>query len=382
MSSSVTIRDLRRAVVVLTLAGVLLSPAAGTDAAERTARQRHDPVVPAAAAHEGDWVLRDFRFGSGEKLPELRLHWLALGRPERDARGEVTNAVLVLHGTGGSGRQFLVPQFANELYGPGAPLDTTRFYVVLPDGIGHGGSSKPSDGLHARFPAYDYDDMVEAQRRLLVEGLGVRHLRLVMGTSMGGMQTWLWGVTHPEMMDALMPLACQPVAIAGRNRVWRQMIMDAIRSDPDWRGGEYATQPVRALRTAVDLLLIAGSAPVPMQATLATRDSADRWLARETARRIATLDANDLLYQVAASRDYDPSARLGAIRAPVMFVNSADDFINPPELGIAEREVAKVAQARFVLLPADLEGHGHGSHTWAARWKQHLAALLAETARP
>lgn len=382
MSPSVIIRVCRRAGVLLALAGIVLLPATGADAAAPTARASRARIAPAEAAHEGDFVLRDFRFGSGETLPELRLHWLTLGRPARDARGEVTNAVLVLHGTGGSGRQFLSPQFADELYGPGAPLDTTRFFVVLPDGIGHGRSSKPSDGLHARFPAYDYDDMVEAQRRLLAEGLGVRHLRLVMGTSMGGMHTWLWGVTHPDMMDALMPLACQPVAIAGRNRVWREMIMDAIRSDPDWQGGEYATQPVRALRTATDLLLIAGSAPVPMQATLATRDSADRWLARETARRIAALDANDLLYQVAASRDYDPSAKLGAIRVPVMFVNSADDFINPPELGIAEREIAKVAHVRFVLLPADLEGHGHGSHTWAARWKQHLATLLAETARP
>lgn len=289
--------------------------------------------------------------------------------------------MLILHGTGGSGRQFLAPQFADELYGPGAPLDTTRYYVVLPDGIGHGRSSKPSDGLHARFPEYGYDDMVEAQRRLLVEGLGVRHLRAVMGTSMGGMHTFVWGTTHPDMMDALLPLACQPVAIVGRNRVWRSMIMDAIRTDPDWHGGEYATQPTRALRTAVDLLLIAGSAPVPMQATLATRDSADRWLERETARRMAAVDANDLLYQVAASRDYDPSAKLGAIRAPLVWINSADDFINPPELGIAEREAQRIPGARILLLPADEQGHGHGSHTWAARWKQSLAELLERTAK-
>ena len=337
------------------------------------------PAPRAEAAREGDLVLHDFRFSTGEIVPELRLHWLTLGRPARDGRGEVTNAVLVLHGTGGSGRQFLVPQFASELYGPGAPLDTTRYYVVLPDGIGHGRSSKPSDGLHAHFPAYTYDDMVEAQRRVLVDALGVRHLRLVMGTSMGGMHTWLWGVSHPGMMDALMPLACQPVAIAGRNRVWRELIMDAIRTDPDWLGGEYTAQPARALRTAAGLLLIAGSAPLPMQSTLGSRDSADRWLARELPRRMAGLDANDLLFQLAASRDYDPSARLGGIRAPVLFVNSADDFINPPELRIAEREIQRVPHGRFVMLPADLEGHGHGSHTWAARWQQHLAALLAES---
>jgi len=293
----------------------------------------------------------------------------------------VTNAVLILHGTGGSGRQFLSPQFAGELYGAGAPLDTTRYWVLLPDGIGHGRSSKPSDGLHARFPAYDYDDMVEAERRLLAEGLGVRHLRLVMGTSMGGMHTFVWGVEHPDMMDALMPLACLPVAIAGRNRVWRSMAMAAIRSDPDWQGGEYAAEPLRALRTATDLLLLAGSAPIPMQAALATRDSADRWLAAETARRLAGLDANDLLYQLAASRDYDPSGELGAIRAPLVLVNSADDFINPPELKIAEREIARVPRGRFVLLPASEQTHGHGTHTWAALWKEHLAVLLAETAR-
>jgi homoserine O-acetyltransferase len=340
------------------------------------------PAKPPDPAHEGDVVLRDFQFHSGDRLPELRLHYLALGKPARDTRGAVTNAVLVLHGTGGSGRQFLSPQFADELYGAGAPLDTTRYWVVLPDGIGHGRSSKPSDGLHMRFPAYDYDDMVEAQRRLLVDGLGVRHLRLVMGTSMGGMHTFVWGVTHPDMMDALMPLGCQPVAIVGRNRVWRAMAMDAIKSDADWQGGEYQAQPMRALRTAQDLLLIAGSSPIPMQAALATRDSADHWLARELARRMPALDANDLLYQLDASRDYDPSPKLGAIRVPLVLVNSGDDFINPPELGNAERELKKVPQARFVLVPASEKTHGHGTHTWAALWKEHLAALLAETAKP
>lgn len=338
------------------------------------------PPQQPGPAREGDVVLHDFRFHDGARLPELRLHYLTLGRPARDAKGEVTNAVLILHGTGGTGRQFLSPQFSDELYGAGAPLDTTRFWIVLPDGIGHGRSSKPSDGLHMRFPAYDYDDMVEAQRRLLADGLGVRHLRLVMGTSMGGMHTFVWGVTHPDMMDALMPLGCQPVAIVGRNRVWRAMAMDAIKSDPDWQRGEYTTQPLRALRTAQDLLLIAGSSPIPMQLSLVTRDSADHWLARETARRLPALDANDVLYQLDASRDYDPSPKLGAIRVPLVLVNSGDDFINPPELGIAEREIQRIPKARFVLVPAGEKTHGHGTHTWAALWKEHLVALLAETA--
>ena len=332
-----------------------------------------------AIPREGDFLVRGFRFGSGETLPELRLHYLVLGRLQRDTRGHASNAVLVLHGTGGSGRQFLSPQFAGELYGPGQPLDTTRYCVILPDGIGHGRSSKPSDGLHAHFPHYDYDDMVVAQHRLLVEHLGVNHLRLVMGTSMGGMHTWVWGETYPGFMDALMPLACNPVAIVGRNRLWRSMIVDAIHSDPQWQGGEYATEPRAGLRTAQDLLLVAGSAPIFMQNTLTTRDTVDRWLASRLNAALATLDANDLLYQVEASRHYDPSPLLGAITAPVMFVNSADDFINPPELGIAEREVAKVKRATFVLIPASERTRGHGTHTWAALWKERLVELLRQS---
>jgi homoserine O-acetyltransferase/O-succinyltransferase len=332
--------------------------------------------APPTPPREGDAVFRNVRFGSGETLPELELHYLTLGRLQRDAQGHALNAVLILHGTGGSGRQFLVPQFAGELYGAGQPLDTTRYLIVLPDGIGHGRSSKPSDGLHARFPHYDYDDMVAAQHRLLTEHLGVDHLRLVMGTSMGGMHTWVWGETYPDFMDALMPLACNTVAIVGRNRLWRQMIVDAIRSDPEWKEGEYTTEPLMALRAAENLLIIAGSAPILMQNTLATRDSVDHWLAARMARDLATLDANDLLYQVEASRHYDPSGRLSEIRAPVTWVNSADDFINPPELGIAQRQAIEVRGSRFVLLPASDETHGHGTHTWAALWKDDLLDLL------
>jgi homoserine O-acetyltransferase len=335
-------------------------------------------VAPAARATESDFTIHDFAFRSGEKLGELRLHVLTLGTLVSQADGR-TNAVLVLHGTGGSGRQFLSPQFAGVLYGAGAPLDTTRFFVILPDGIGHGRSSKPSDGLHMKFPHYDYDDMVEAQYRLVAEHLGVKHLRLVMGTSMGGMHTFVWAETHPEVMDALMPLACVPTAIIGRNRLWRSMVVDAIEHDPAWNGGEYATPPAAGLRAAVDLLLIAGSAPIFMQNSLATRDSVDRYLANQLASRMAGTDANDLVYQVEASRHYDPSPGLERIAAPLVHVNSADDFINPPELRIAEKLITRVKGGRFVLLPATAETRGHGTHTWAALWKQHLVALLAAT---
>ncbi len=329
---------------------------------------------------EGDFVVRDFGFKSGEKLPELRLHYMTLGKPARDAQGRVTNAVIILHGTGGSGRQFLVPQFAGALFGPGQLLDASRYYVILPDGIGHGRSSKPSDGLHARFPQYDYDDMVAAQYRLVTEGLGVDHLRLIMGTSMGCMQSWVWGETYPELMDALMPLACLPVQIAGRNRMWRKMLMDAIRNDPEWNGGEYTAQPRAALRTALDLLIIAGSAPLQGQKNYPTRDAADKYL-EDVGARSTSLDANDLLFQVNASRNYDPSARLDKIKVPVMYVNSADDFINPPELGIAEREIKKVKNGRFVLLPISDLTRGHGTHTSAAAWQQYLDEILKTAAR-
>jgi homoserine O-acetyltransferase len=335
----------------------------------------------APAPREGDFAIHDFRFSSGETLPELRIHYLALGRLTHDARGRASNAVLILHGTGGTGRQFLVPQFAGVLFGPGGLLDTTRYYVILPDGIGHGHSSKPSDGPRMKFPRYGYADMVAAQHRLLTEYLGVDHARLVMGTSMGGMQTWVWGETYPAFMDALMPLACLPVAIVGRNRLWRSMVRDAIENDPAWKGGEYAAEPLEGLRAAEDLLIVAGAAPIAMQKSLATRDSVDRYLERTMATRLPSLDANDLLYQVDASRDYDPEPRLDAIEAPLVHVNSSDDFINPPELGIAEREIQKVKHGRFVLVPASDQTHGHGTHTWATFWKDELRAMLESPPR-
>lgn len=346
------------------------------------------------ATSEGDFTVKNFTFRSGESLDNLRLHYTTLGKPVRDEHGRVTNAVLILHGTGGSGKQFLPrlvaqgsescedPQgcirdiFAGELFGPGQLLDPARYYIILPDGIGHGKSSKPSDALHARFPQYDYDDMVAAHHRLLTEGLGINHLRLIFGTSMGCMHSFVWGETYPDFMDALMPMACQPVQIAGRNRLWRKMIMEAIRNDPEWQGGEYTAQPRQALRTALDLLLIAGSAPRYMQKTLPTREAADRYLETYFKERSAGVDANDLLYQLNASRNYDPSPALEKIKAPVMFINSADDFINPPELGNAEREIKRVKNARFILLPISEETRGHGTHTRAVVWKQYLAELL------
>jgi homoserine O-acetyltransferase len=331
------------------------------------------------APTEADYVAHNFHFKSGEALPELRLHYTTLGKPERDGAGKVNNAVLILHGTGGSGHQFLSPQFADVLFGPGQLLDANRYFIILPDNIGHGKSSKPSDGMRAHFPQYDYDDMVAAQHELLEKGLGVNHLRLVMGTSMGCMHSWVWGETYPEFMDAMMPLACLPVQIAGRNRLWREMVMEGIRQDPEWNNGDYKTEPRAALEISADFLLIAGSAPLLMQKNLPTRDDADKYLDESMKHTMATLDANDLLYAVNASRNYDPSAKLETIKTPVMFVNSADDFINPPELGIAEREIKRVPHGKFVLIPVSDQTHGHGTHTWAAVWQQYLKELLEQS---
>ncbi len=337
---------------------------------------------PAAPPVENDYVIRDFHFTSGETLPELRLHFTTLGKPHRDPHGTLDNAVLIMHGTGGSGRSLLNEHFAGVLFGPGQLLDAHKYFIILPDAIGHGKSSKPSDALHGRFPQYGYADMVAAQHALLLQGLQVDHLRLVMGTSMGCMHTFMWGEAYPDFMDALMPLACLPVQIAGRNRLWRDLLVQAIRTDPQWLQGEYQSEPTGALRTAAGLLLIAGSAPIPMQQALPTREAADQFLEKFMQRELEDLDANDLLYQVSASRDYDPSAGLGKIKAPLTQVNSADDFINPPELGIAEREIKKVNGGRFVLLPASDQTHGHGTHTWAALWQPYLAQLLQASPPP
>jgi homoserine O-acetyltransferase len=337
------------------------------------------PAAAQPAPVEGDFTTPAFSLTSGRSLPELRMHYRTLGQPRRGADGRVENAVLLLHGTGGTGGQFLSPQFAGELFGAGQPLDIARFYIIMPDNLGHGGSSKPSDGQRARFPEYGYADMVEAQRRLLVDGLGVDRVRLMLGTSMGCMHIFVWAETHPDFADALMPMACQPTAIVGRNRLWRTMLKDAIRSDPTWAGGDYTAQPVEGLRTAVDLLLLAGSAPMAMQQDLATPAAVDEWLSQQQARRLPALDANDLWYQVNASFDYDPSAGLERITAPMTWINSADDFINPPELGLAERFLPRIAGVRYRLVPNSVGGKGHGTHTWAVFWKDDLAALLARS---
>lgn len=338
-------------------------------------------LVSSAASYptpvEGDFVIKDFHFKSGEVLPELKIHYRTIGTPRKDKDGIVRNAVLALHGTSGSGASLMADSFAEVLFGKGGLLDATNYFMILPDGIGHGKSSKPSDGLHARFPRYTYDDMVLAQYELLTEGLGANHLRLVIGTSMGGMQTWVWGETHPDFMDALMPLASAPVQIAGRNRIWRKMIMDAIRNDPDWHNGDYTEEPKRALEAAADIMIIFGSAPLQMQKQAPTRDAADKLL-DETMQRTASRkpDANDLLYAFDASRDYNPEPLLEKIKAPLVAINSADDAINPPELGILERDIKRVPRGKLVLIPISDATHGHGTHTYANVWKEYLAELL------
>jgi len=325
---------------------------------------------------EGDFLLREFRFTSGEILPELRVHYRTLGRPERDAQGVVRNAVLILHGTGGTGAQFLRPEFAGELFGSGGLLDAAHHFLILPDGIGHGRSSKPSDGLRARFPHYGYLDMIEAQYRLLTEGLGINHLRLVIGTSMGGMHTWLWGERHPDFMDALMPLASLPAQISGRNRVFRRIVIDAIRGDPEWRGGNYETQP-QSLRIAEQMLYFMSSNPILRYQQMPTLAKSDATLDAAITGPLKNDDANDVLYQLEASHDYDPGSDLEKIRAPLVAVNSADDLINPPELGILEHEITRVPKGRAVILPLTPETRGHGTHTIAAVWKQYLKEVLA-----
>src|SRR5881396_1579098 len=330
------------------------------------------------APAESDYTIRDFRFTSGETLPELHLHYRTLGKADKDAQGKTTNAVLILHGTTGSGAQFIRPEFAGELFGKDQPLDTTKFFIVLPDGIGHGKSSKPSDGMHAKFPRYGYRDMIEAQYRLLTEGLGVNHARLVMGTSMGGMHTWLWGELHPDFMDALMPLASLPTQISGRNRAWRRMVIDAIRNDPSWDGGEYKTQPP-SLRTAAEMLWFMSSNPVLRQKEAPTLAKTDEVLDKFIEQILKVDDANDVLYALEASRDYDPGPNLEKIRAPLLAINSADDLINPPDLGILEREIKRVPKGRALVIPMSDKTRGHGSHTIASLWKDELMKLLSES---
>jgi homoserine O-acetyltransferase len=332
------------------------------------------------APTEGNCTLRDFRFASGAVLPEVKIHYRTLGTPRSDSAGVVLNAVLVLHGTGGEGGSLVGKgaageMFAGELFGPGQPLDATRYFIILPDNLGHGKSTKPSDGQHAGFPRYGYQDMIAAQHRLLTECLKVNHLRLVMGLSMGGMHTWLWGETHPEFMDALMPLASLPGPMSGRNRMWRKTIIDAIRTDPEWKEGEYMSQP-HGLRTAAQILFLMSSSPLQRQKAAPTLKQADDLFAKGVDALLARLDANDLLFAVESSFDYHPTRDLEKIRAPLVAINFADDLINPPELGILEREIKRVKHGKAIVVPISAETIGHGTHTKAAVWKQHLEALL------
>lgn len=334
--------------------------------------------APAWPAQSGWVALKDFKFGTGETLPELKLHYLTLGAPHRNAAGHVDNAVLLLHGTGGDAHSLLNPIFSNVLFVPGGILDITKYFLILPDDIGHGESSKPSDGLHARFPAYDYDDMVRSQRMMLDE-MKIDHLRLILGTSMGCMQSFVWGETYPGFADALAPFACLPVQIAGRNRMMRYMAIRAIKDDPTWMGGDYQKEPLEGLRTANEIVMIMGSSPLQMQKAAPTRQQAEQYVDKFLDRAAGTPDANNLIFYFNASRNYDPSPRLETITAPVLWINSADDFINPPELGIAEKMVKRMPNARFILLPITDLTRGHGTHTMAAVWKDDLAQFMRET---
>ena len=345
---------------------VILVLVCGTSSAQTT-----------SAPTEGDFIVRDFSFASGERLPELKIHYRTLGTLRRDANGRATNAVLVLHGTGGTGRQFVSAAFAGGLFGPGQLLDERTHYIILPDNLGHGASSKPSDGLRATFPKYGYADLVRLQHRLVTEHLKVDHLYLVMGTSMGGMHTWMWGYMYPSMMDGLVPLASVPTQIAGRNRMMRKMISESIRQDPDWKDGNYASTPVRGVAAALNILLWMTSSPLQWQKQAPTRDAADAFYAEQMKNRLAATDANDMLYQFESSADYDPSPHLEKITAPLLAINSADDQVNPPELGLTEQLMPRVKHGKFVLLPITDQTRGHGTHSLPAVWGEHLRAFLS-----
>jgi homoserine O-acetyltransferase/O-succinyltransferase len=338
------------------------------------------PAAPYPEPVAGDCLLRDFRFTSGETLPELRVHYRTFGTPRRDASGVVRNAVLILHGTGGEGGNFINQMFAGELFGKGQPLDAGRYYLIVPDNLGHGRSTKPSDGLRARFPRYGYRDMILAQYRLLTEGLGVNHLRLVLGASMGGMQTWLWGEEHPDFMDLLVPMGCQPGQISGRNRMWRKMMIELIRTDPEWHGGDYTTQP-RSLKFAKGIFYLMGGNSILRQEQGPTLKQADEFFEREITTLVARMDANDYLYAIESSHDYDPEPGLEKIRASILAINFADDYINPPELGILERAIKRVRNGRALVIPMSAETLGHGTLVKAAVWKDHLEKFLKESER-
>ena len=311
-------------------------------------------------AVEHDFVVRNYRFESGETLPQVRIHYLTYGT-------QGNPAVLVLHGTGGSSRQFVGENFAGYLFKPGGILDAQKYFIVVPDNVGHGRSSKPSDGLGRQFPHYDYGDMTDLQHRLMTEALGYKHLYLVIGTSMGAMQTWMWGERWPEMMDALVPLASQPLQIAGRNRVWRRMAIDDIN-----RGD---------LAAAIEMLMIATSSPLQWKKQMPTAADAEKWFEEQIKTRLASTNADDLLYALQSSRDYDPSPNLEKIEAPLLAINSADDFVNPPELGAIDQLIKRVKRGRYMLIPISDQTRGHGTHTYPAVWGKYLEEFLSATPR-
>jgi homoserine O-acetyltransferase/O-succinyltransferase len=323
------------------------------------------------APKEGDWTARDFRFSTGEVMPELRVHYTTIGAPSGEP-------VLVLHGTAGSGASMLNPAFAGELFGPGQPLDAGKYYIILPDSIGAGKSAKPSDGMRAKFPRYNYDDMVAAQYKLLTEGLGVKHLRLVIGNSMGGMHAWVWGVTYPEFMDALVPMASQPAEMSARNWMMRRLLIDSVRKDPDWKDGNYTTQPASFRMANVMFGVATNGGTQAYYKTAPTREAADKVVDERQAAPF-TADANDFLYQWDASRDYNPAAGLERIQAKVLAINSADDERNPPELGIMEPALKRIGNASLLLIPASPETRGHGTTGLARFYKQRIEELLANT---
>jgi homoserine O-acetyltransferase len=320
------------------------------------------------APKQGDWIAKDFKFHGGETMAELRLHYTTVGEP-------TGQPVLVLHGSGGSAASMLTPAFAGELFGAGQPLDASKYYIIIPDGLGHGKSSKPSDGMKTAFPKYNYEDMVDAHYRLVKEGLGIKHLRLVIGNSMGGMHSWIWGVKYPQAMDALVPMASQPTEMASRNWMLRRMMLETIRNDPDYNGGNYTAQP-RTMKYAINAYGIAtGGGTLAYQTLAPTAAKADKMVDDRLATPIAA-DANDFIYQWEASHDYNPSAGLERIEATLLAINAADDERNPPETGLTDAALKRVKNGRLYLIPASAETRGHLTTGSAAFYKQQLQELL------
>ncbi|MCJ2032469.1 alpha/beta fold hydrolase [Methylobacterium sp. J-043] len=365
------IRSLRTALLISSLA---LTPLA---ASLPPAPVLAAPATAYPGQQEGDFVAENFKFASGESLDKVKLHYTTLGTPHRGADGEIDNAVLVLHGTTGTGKSFLIPTLGPELFGEGAPLDAGRWYVILPDGLGRGGSSKPSDGLKAHFPRYGYGDVVEGQHRVVTEGLGVKHLRLVLGTSMGGMQAWMWGERYPGSMDLLMTVASQPIPVSGRNALWRRLLIEGIRTDPDWKGGEYTAQP-RSFGRILPIFNIMTESVLGLQKQAPTRAAADTAYDKMIAGYENKADANDWLYWFDSSYDYDPSPDLEKITAKVLAVNFADDELNPPQLDVMNAAIARVKDGRFVLVPTSPDTHGHQSLRFASLWKSYLAEFVKQ----